>query len=88
MTPISSVTYDRGCVLFHLSCFSLWPYRLYPARFLCPWDSPGKNTGVGYHAPPLRNLLNLGIKSESRVSPALQVGSFTAKPLAKSHDRG
>ena len=21
-----------------------------PARLLCPWDSPGKNTGVGYHA--------------------------------------
>ena len=20
-----------------------------PARLLCPWDSPGKNTGVGYH---------------------------------------
>ena len=26
---------------------SLWPYRLQPARFLCPWDSPGKNTGGG-----------------------------------------
>ena len=21
-----------------------------PARLLCPWDSPGKNTGVGCHA--------------------------------------
>jgi len=21
-----------------------------PSRFLCPWDSPGKNTGVGCHA--------------------------------------
>ena len=20
-----------------------------PTRLLCPWDSPGKNTGVGYH---------------------------------------
>ena len=20
------------------------------ARLLCPWDSPGSNTGVGYHA--------------------------------------
>ena len=28
---------------------SLWPYVLQPARFLCPWDSPGKNTGVCYH---------------------------------------
>ena len=29
---------------------SLWPHGLYPARLLCPWDSPGKNTGVGSHS--------------------------------------
>ena len=36
-----------------LSCFShvqlfviLWTVA---ARLLCPWDSPGKNTGVGFH---------------------------------------
>ena len=27
---------------------SLRPYGLQSARFLCPWDSPGKNTGVGF----------------------------------------
>ena len=26
---------------------SLRPHGLQPARILCPWDSPGKNTGVG-----------------------------------------
>ena len=26
---------------------SLWPRGLKPARLLYPWDSPGKNTGVG-----------------------------------------
>ena len=26
-----------------------WPHRLQPTRLLCPWDSPGKNTGVGCH---------------------------------------
>ena len=26
---------------------SLQPHGLQPARLLCPWDSPGKNTGVG-----------------------------------------
>ena len=40
----------RACML---SCSvvlnSLQPHGLYPARFLCPWDFPGKNTGVGYH---------------------------------------
>ena len=25
------------------------PYGLSPARFLCPWDAPGKNTGVSCH---------------------------------------
>ena len=25
---------------------SVQPCKLYPARPLCPWDSPGKNTGV------------------------------------------
>ena len=29
------------------SCLTLC--RLYPARLLCPWDSPGKNTGVDCH---------------------------------------
>ena len=28
---------------------SLQPHGLWPARFLCPWDSPGKNTGVSGH---------------------------------------
>ena len=27
----------------------LWPHGLQPARLLCPWDSPSKNTGVGCH---------------------------------------
>ena len=26
---------------------SLWPHELQAARLLCPWDSPGQNTGVG-----------------------------------------
>ena len=25
----------------------LWPHVLQPTCLLCPWDSPGKNTGVG-----------------------------------------
>ena len=28
---------------------SLGPHGLWPSRLLCPWDSPGKNTGVGCH---------------------------------------
>ena len=28
---------------------SVRPHRWQPTRLLCPWDSPGKNTGVGCH---------------------------------------
>ena len=28
---------------------SVWPHRLQPTRLLCPWDFPGKSTGVGCH---------------------------------------
>ena len=28
---------------------SVRPHRWQPTRLFCPWDSPGKNTGVGCH---------------------------------------
>ena len=37
-------------VVYSLSQVTLLrPHGLYPARLLWPWDSPGKNTGVGCH---------------------------------------
>ena len=39
-----------ACMLSHLSRVQLFATLwTEPARFLCPWDSPGKNTGVGWH---------------------------------------
>ena len=38
------------CVLLAQSCPTLQSRALWPTRLLCPWDSPGKNTGVGCHA--------------------------------------
>ena len=38
------------CVLSRFSRVSLRPHGLEPTRLLCPWHSPGKNTGVGCHA--------------------------------------
>ena len=29
---------------------ALQPHGLQPTRLLCPWNSPGKNTGVGCHS--------------------------------------
>ena len=37
---------------------SLWPHGLWSSRLRCPWDSPGKNIGVGRHSL----LQNIGIK--------------------------
>ena len=40
------------CVyVFSCSCVSdsLWPHGLHHTRLLCPWDFPGKSTGVGCH---------------------------------------
>ena len=52
------------CVLCTKSLQSCLPltYGLYPARLLCPWDSPGKNTGdgSGLPCPPLGNFPTQG----------------------------
>ena len=38
-----------ACSVISVVSDALWPYGLWPTRLLCPWDSPGKNTGVGCH---------------------------------------
>ena len=49
---------DQSWLWFLSSCacakslpsrLTLRPHGLWPARLLCPWDSPGKNSGVGCH---------------------------------------
>ena len=35
------------CVSCSVMCNSLQPHELQPARLFCPWNSPGKNTGMG-----------------------------------------
>ena len=62
---------------------SLQPHGLQPARLLCPWDCPGKNTGVIMPFPPPGDLPNPGIEPESLASHALAGGFFTAEPPGK-----
>ena len=38
------------CYVTSVVSDSVQPCGLQPARLLCSWDSPGKNTGVGCHA--------------------------------------
>ena len=47
---------------------SVRPHRRKPTRLLCPWDSPGKNTGVGCHFL----LQCMKVKSESEVTQSRQ----------------
>ena len=42
-------TFAGICCLVAKSCWTLLPHGLWPARLLCPWDFPGKNTGMGCH---------------------------------------
>ena len=48
-------------------------YRWQPTRLLCPWDSPGKNTGVGCHFL----LQCMEVKSESEVAQSCPTPSDT-----------
>ena len=43
---------------------SVWPHRRQPTRLHCPWESLGKNTGVGCHFL----LQCMKVKSESEVA--------------------
>ena len=56
---------------------SLQPYGLQPPRLLCPWDSPGKNPGVGYHALLQGIFSTQGLNACLFPSPALAGGFFT-----------
>ena len=49
-TDTSFLAIMHVCMLSRFSRVSLRPYGLKPTRLLSPWNSPGKNTGVGCHA--------------------------------------
>ena len=55
---------------------------LQPARLLCPWDSPGKSTGVGF-----QELLQ-GIFPTQRLNSDLPVDSLPYEQLAKPKNTG
>ena len=44
-----SILTQHPCVCAKSLSDCLLPHELQPARLLYPWDSPGKNTGVGCH---------------------------------------
>ena len=65
------------------SRLTLQAYGLQPSRLLCPWDSPGKSTGVGCHA-----LLQGIFPTQGSIPHLLcllhwQVGSLSLAPPGK-----
>ena len=63
---------------------SVRPHRWQPTRFLCPWDSPGKSTGVGCHFL----LQCMKVKSENEVaqsSPTLSDTKDCSLPGSSTH---
>ena len=52
-----------GCYLVSKLCQTLlWPHEPgWPTRLLCPWDSPGKNTGAGCRFRLLGVFLTQGL---------------------------
>ena len=57
---------ENVCVCVTQWCLTLSGFHgLWPARLLCPWDFPGKSTGVGCH------FLLQGILPTGRWNPGL-----------------
>ena len=82
LTGCSSTTCGKqqglncGCLVAK-SCLTLCdPMECSPARLLCPWDFPGKNTRVGCHAL----LQGIFPTQGANQSPALAGEFFTAEP--------
>jgi len=56
------------CYVTSVVSDSVWPQRWQPTRLPHPWDSPGKNTGVGCHFL----LQCMKVKRESEVAQSCQ----------------
>ena len=70
------------CCAVLCSVASVMTNFLQPVRLLCPWDSSGKNTGVGCHALLQGIFLTQG-SNWCLVSPALQADSLPTEPPGK-----
>ena len=61
--PLNEYLLSRGavCQVTSVVSDSLQPHGHEPTRLLCPWDSPGKNTGMGCHVLLQGILPDLGM---------------------------
>ena len=63
-TKDCKIIIKTACQVASVLSDSVRPHGLQPTRLLCPWDSPGKNTGVGCHFL----LQCIKVESESEVA--------------------
>ena len=64
LPPLSKIRCPCCCCVASVVSDSVRPHRQQPTRLPRPWDSPGKNTGVGCHFL----LQCMKVKNESEVS--------------------
>ena len=64
------------CCVTSVVSDSVRPHRQQPTRLPRPWDSPGKNTGVGCHFL----LQCMKVKSESEVVETSWTAAYQAPP--------
>ena len=72
------------CCIASVVSDSVRPHRWQPTKLPCPWDSPGKNTGVGCHFL----LQCMKVKSESEVTqscPTLSDPMDCSLPGSSAH---
>ena len=66
----AAISFSNACIAKLLqSCPTLRPHKWQPTMLLRPWDSPGKNTGVGCYFL----LQCMKVKSESEVAQSYPI---------------
>ena len=81
-------TSQSACSVASVMSDSLRPLGLKPTRLLCPWDFPGKNTGLGCHALPQGIFPTQGLNSHCRwiLSPLSHLGSQQEQSIRNYKD--
>ena len=80
------------CYIASVLSDSVRPHRQKPTRLLCPWDSPGKNTGVGSKSKICRELTDVPVCVSrlvqfSSVQFSCSVMSDSLRPHGLQHAR-
>ena len=76
---------EMGYICMHSNSFKLCTTLCQPTRFLHPWDSSGKNTGVGFHVLLQGLFPTQGSNPHLLHLPALAGGFITSSATWEAH---